>query len=538
LALAAFLSVLLLLVGLALAMACANVATVLLARAVERQRELAVRRAIGATRARIVRQLVTEVSVLFVAAGIAGVMLTVWATGLLAGIAPPVPIPARLGADFSLDWRVAMFSVVLTLGAALTFNLLPALSATRFDVISSLREGGSSDTRRRVRLRSVLVGAQVAVTCALLFATVIFGRALQTMRELRPQWNVDGVLVTSIDLELNGTGPEAGRVFQQDVRRRLASVPGVEAVAWATKLPIGGRSTLGPLRAVGSETAAPIYGSMNRVSPDFFRAMQIPLQRGRDFTDADRSEAPRVAILNAEMGRALFGERDPVGLRFESGQGGYRWEYAVVGIAGNTRIAAPGQAPEPYMYIPLAQMYNSAAHLHVRTRPGMEASVASAGRLAIREVSTSIPLAEMRPLSNVLELYLLPQRLASWVAAAMGAFGLILAGVGIYGVAAFVASRRAKEVAIRMALGATERDVTTMLVRTGARAPASGVLVGLAVGVVLSIVASKVVPGVRAVDPVALVVVALAVGTLVLAALAFPTRALLRADPMRRLRDE
>jgi ABC-type antimicrobial peptide transport system permease subunit len=138
----------------------------------------------------------------------------------------------------------------------------------------------------------------------------------------------------------------------------------------------------------------------------------------------------------------------------------------------------------------------------------------------------------------VLELYLLPQRLASWVAAAMGVFGVILAGVGIYGVAAFVASRRAKEVAIRMALGATERDVTAMLVRTGARAPASGVLVGLAVGVVLSIVASKVVPGVRAVDPVALVVVALAVGTLVLAALAFPTRALLRADPMRRLRDE
>jgi len=541
LGLAAFLSLLLVLVGLALAMACANVATVLLARAVDRQRELAVRRAIGATRARLVRQLVTEVTVLFVIAGIAGVVLTVWATSLLAGVAPPIPIPGRLGADLSLDWRVTVFSVVVTLGAALVFNVLPALSATRFDVISSLREGGSSDTKRRVRLRSLLVGGQVAVTCALLFATVIFGRALQTMRELRPEWNVENVLVTSMDLELNGTSNEAGMVFQEEVRRRVAALPGVEAVAWATKLPIGGQSRLGPLRATDGDAGAAvtsIHGSLNRVSPDFFRAMQIPLQRGRDFVDADRSDAPRVAIINETMARALFGNRDALGLRFESGQGEYRREYEVVGIAGDSRISAPGQPPETFMYVPLAQMYNAAAYLHVRASPGLEAAVATTARAAVREMSSSLPLASLRPLSDVLEVYLLPQRLAAWVAAAMGAFGLILAGIGVYGVAAFVASRRAKEVAIRMALGATDRDVTRLLVRSGATAPAAGLLAGLATGVGLSIVASKIVPGVKAADPVALAAVTLAVGTLTMFALLFPARALMRGGPMRRLRDE
>jgi predicted permease len=539
--LAAFLTILLVLVGLALTMACANVATVLLARAVDRQRELAVRRAIGATRSRIVRQLVTEVSVLFIVAGGAGLLLTIWATTLLSRVAPPIPLPGRFGVDFSLDWRVMLFSAVMTLGAALVFNLFPALSATRFDVISSLREGSSSDTKRRVRLRSTLVGAQVAVTCALLFATVTFGRAMQTMRELRPQWNVDGVMVMSLDFELNGTTPDAGMELQEQLRHRLAAVPGVEAVAWATKLPIGGRSTLGPLRpvdAVPGANAAPIYGSFNRVSPGFFSSMQIPLLRGRDFTDTDRRDAPRVAIVNESMARMLFGDRDPLGRRFESGQGEYRREYEVIGIAGDSRLRMPGRPVDAFMYVPIAQMYNAATHLHVRARPGVEASVAAAIPTTIRALSSSLPLTPVRPLSQLLDVFLLPQRVAAWVAAAMGMFGIVLAGVGVYGVAAFAASRRAREVAIRMALGATDREITRLLVRDGAVAPGVGLLAGLAVGSVLSLVAGRVVPGVRAADPLALIMVGAAVGILAFAALAMPARLLLRGRPMGRLRDE
>jgi putative ABC transport system permease protein len=537
---AAFLTLLLVLVGLALAMACANVATVLLARAVDRQRELAVRRAIGASRQRLVRQLVTEVSVLFVAAGVTGVLFASWATGLLAGVAPPIPIPGRLGIDLGFDGRVLGFSMLVTLGTALVFNLLPALSATRFDVVRSLREGASSDTRTRARLRSVLVGAQVAVTCTLLFATVLFGRALETMRGLRPQWNVDGVLVTAIDLELNGTTREAGMAWHADVRTRIAALPGVESVAWATKLPIGGRASLGFMQPVGvaSGTLPAVDGSMNRVSPGYFRSMGINLRRGRDFSDDDRDGAPRVAILNETMARGLFGDADPIGRRFQTVREEYRLEFEVVGIAGDSRIVAPGRPADNALYLPIAQMYSSDAFLHVRATPGLEKAISASARAAIRETSSSVPLPAFRPLTDALELYLLPQRLAAWVAAVMGIFGLVLAGVGIYGVAAFAASRRAREVAIRMALGATDRDMTKLLLRSGARAPAVGLLLGLGVGTGLSAVAASFIPGVRVADPVALLGVAVAISVLAASSLTVPVRALLRGSPMRRLRED
>ena len=535
---AAFLSMLLVLVGLALAMACANVATVLLARAVERQRELAVRRAVGASRSRLVRQLVTEVTVLFVAAGLAGVALAVWATGLLAGVVPPIPLPGRLGFDAGFDVRVLVFSLLVTFGAALVFNLLPALSATRFDVSRSLREGTSSDTTGRARMRAVLVGAQVAVTCMLLFATVLFGRALETMRGLRPQWNIDGVLVTSIDLELNGTERGTGLAWQEEVRRRISALPGVEAVAWATKLPIGGRASLGMMYPVGSEPAPGVNGSLNRVSPGYFRSMGIAVRRGRDFTDADREGSARVAILNETMARGLFGTPDAIGRRFFNGQGEFRREYEVVGIAGDSRVAVPGQPAGNALYIPLAQMYNAAAHLHVRAARGREASVATSVRDVIRQTSSSVPVPPLRPLMDAVDVLLLPQRLAAWVAATMGVFGVILAGVGIYGIAAFAVSRRAREIAIRMALGATERDVTRLLVRGGIRAPVVGLVAGLALGVALSVGAANVMPGVRVADPLGLGVVSVMIGLLSAGALVIPVRSLLRGTPMQRLREE
>ena len=400
---------------------------------------------------------------------------------------PPIPIPGRIGFDPRFDASVLAFALLVTFGCALIFNLLPSLSATQFDVVKALREGGSSDTRSRARLRSVLVGAQVAVTCVLLFATVLFGRALQTMRGLRPQWNVDGVFVTAIDLELNGTGRDAGPVWQDEVRRRVAALPGVEAASWATKLPIGGRASLGMLHPVGTEPGAgpAANGSLNRVSPDYFRSMGMTIRQGRDFNEGDRADASRVAIVNKMLARALFGSADVIGRRFYSGQGEYRREYEVVGIAGESRLTTPGRPPEQALYVPLAQMYNPQAHLHVRAVRGMESSIPALVRAAIRESSTSVPVTDPRPLADALNLYLLPQRLAAWVAAIMGVFGLLLAGVGIYGVAAFAASRRTREVAIRMALGATDRDVTRLLVRGGARAPLAGLLVGLTVGATL-----------------------------------------------------
>ena len=238
------------------------------------------------------------------------------------------------------------------------------------------------------------------------------------------------------------------------------------------------------------------------------------------------------------MARTLCGTGEALGRRCSSGQGEFGREVEVVGIAGESRIGAPGQKPENFFYVPLAQMYNAAVHLHVRTQPGLETQVAAAARAVLREESASLPVGPFRPMTEVLDVYLLPQRLASWVAAVMGAFGLILAGVGIYGVAAFTASRRSREVAIRLALGATERDITRLLVGRGARAPLVGMMLGLLLGVGLSFGAATVVPGIQAGDPVAVLTVAIGISIISALALTMPVRVMLRRSPMGRLREE
>jgi len=539
---ATFLTVLLALVALALGMACVNVTTIVLARALDRQRELAVRRAIGATRGRLVRQVVTEVSVLFAIAGAVGMLLSWWGTGLLVTFAPPVPIPGRLGVDLTPDGRVFLFALVVTFGAALAFSLLPALHASRFQIVAALREGGSSDTRARSRLRSALVGAQTALTTVLVVATALFGRAIQSIHAAQPEWNLDGVLVSSMDLELNGTTNEAGIAFQHDVRRRIVAIPGVTAVAFAAKLPVGGRSSFGYTYRVGDD-AAPGTGvdaSLNRVTPDYFSAMGIPLRRGRDFSEADGPTAARVAIVNETMARRMWGEADPIGERFYVWPGESRQEFEVVGVAGSSRFAMPGRPAEVQYYLPQAQWYTSAAVVHVRAAPGFALSVAGLAREAIREAMPTLPVGTLRPITDALDVQLLPQRIATWVAATMGLFGLILAAVGVYGVTAVAVSRRGREIAIRMALGATAGDVARLVLRQGARAPVIGIGAGLAAGAALAFAIGRlgVIPGVQPADPLVLLAAPVLLGLVALAAMFDPVRRAVTRPAMSALRED
>jgi len=538
---AAFLSVLLVLAGLALAMACVNVTTTLLARASERQRELAVRRALGASEARVIRQLVTEVGVLFLAAGGAGVLGAIWITGLIGVVEPPVQLPGRLGADFGFDVRVLGFALLLTLGAALAFSLLPAIQANRFHVVSALREGAASDPRGRVRLRSVLVGVQVAVTSVLLAAMLLFTRALQTMRALEPGWNGDDVLVTSFDLELNGTNRTAGLVFQRELLRRAASLPGVEVAALATKLPLAGRSSFGLVSVPGVLPPPGLPGfpaSLNRVSPGYFRTMRIALLRGRDIAESDDGRAPPVAVVNQTMAGRLWPSADPIGQRFFVGQGERRLAFTVIGVAGDAERRSPGQAPQAFYYVPLAQWYNSGAVLHVRAVPGQSEAVAPILRATWHEVAPALPATGVRPLNEALGIFLLPQRLAAGVAGVMGVFGVLLAAIGVYGVAAFQVARRAREIAVRIALGATHGAVTRMLLRQGGRAPLTGLAVGMAIAAALSFAARDVVTGVRAGDPVVLVGVPLAMMLVVALAMTVPVWRVLDRPPMAWLRED
>jgi len=540
-AVSAFLAVLFLLAALALAMACMNVSRILLAQAAERQRELAVRRALGAAEGRLVRQIMTEVGVLFAIAGAIGAGIAMWATGLAGAFEPPVPIPGRLGADFSADFGVLAFSFVVTFAGAIVFSLVPALQSSRFAIVPALRESGASDTRGRARLRSALVGAQVAVTSVLLAATLLFGRALANMRSLDPGWNADGVVVAPVSLEQNGTPPELGRAQQRQMLERVSAIPGVEVAALATKLPMGGRSSFGLVTAPGVVAPNGLPGfqaPLNRVSSGYFAAMRIPVLSGRDIATGDDERAEPVAVVNVTMARRLWPGNQAVGRTFTVLQPTRNLELRVVGVVGDAQLRAPGQAPTNFYYVPAAQWYNESVVIHARARPGLEASVGAAMRQAVREVDASLPLPVVRPLNEALEIYLLPQRLSALVSGAIGAFGLLLALVGIYGTTAFIVSRRAREMAIRIALGASDRDVVRMIALRGGRAPLIGLAIGVLLGAALTVGASTVVVGARAGDPVVIGTVPLVLGLTAAIAMAAPLRRLLRAPLAARLRDD
>ncbi len=539
-AVSAFLAGLVLLVTLALAMAGMNVTTILLARATERRRELAVRRSLGATERRLARQLVTEVVVLFVAAGAIGVSLSRWITGLVGGVEPPVPIPGRLGADFGFDWRVFGYALLVTLGSAVLFSVVPSLASSRFDVSAALREGNASESRGRVRLRTALVGVQVAVTSVLLAAMLLFGRALAAMRDLDPGWNADNVLTTSIDLELNGSSREAGLAFQRRLLDRVSQIPGVEVAALATKSQLGGRSSFGAATAPGAQVPAGQPGVdavLNRVSAGYLAALKIPLREGRDIAPTDDAGAPLVAIVNETMARHLFPGVDAVGRTFDV-LAEERRQFRVIGVAADAELRSPGQPPVDFYYVPLAQWYNPAVNLDVRVSGGKLATASAGIERAFEELDPSVPYTRVRPLAEAMQVFLLPQRLAAFVAGVTGLFGLLLAAVGIYGVTAFLVMRRSREVAIRLALGATSGDVTRLLLRSGSVAPLIGLGVGTLIAGALTVGASNVLAGVRAGDPVVLSVAPATIALVALAAMLVPVRRLLRGSPMSRLREE
>jgi predicted permease len=354
---AAFLAVLSALVGLALAMACVNVTTVLLARATERQRELAVRQALGATRSRLTRQLVTEAVVLFALAGVAATLAVLWAGGLLRGFSPQLPIPGRTALELSLDWRVLAFAVLATFGTGILFSLAPALRASRLSFQSALKagDGGASG---RSRLRAALVGVQVGATTLLLLAAAVLVRAAHRAETLDPGFSPGGVTVAEIDLQLNGTDRSRGQAFYRELHQRVSVMPGIESAALATKLPLGGRSSFGLVTVAGVEPPAGRAGFeayLNRVSPGYFRTLGIALLRGRDVGPGDGPGAPLVAVVNETMASRLWPGRDPVGAQFRIGTGENVQVFEVIGVAADLKqFGRLAEATPSFYYVSAA----------------------------------------------------------------------------------------------------------------------------------------------------------------------------------------
>ena len=536
-AVAGFLGVLLAIVALVLLAACVNLAGMLLARASSRRREIAVRLAIGASRVRLVRQLITETLVLFAAGCGLGLLLTRWLTGLLLAILPTLPVP--LGMDFGVDWRVVAFAAVISLAAAVLCGLAPALQASKPDLVPALKVDGASHGGR-LRLRSTFIVAQVTISLVLVIAGGLFVRALGRAASIDPGFDQANVDVVSFDLSLSGMKEPDAIAFAERLRERVRAMPGVQNAAFAADLPLdGGRMGLGSLRVPGLQAPdgrESFRADWNAVSPDYFKTLNMRLLSGRDFTAQDAAGAPGAIIINEAMARIVWNTTDVLGRRFESDAiGTSTTDLTVVGVAPNAQVDTLGAEVGPFVYVPVAQRYVPRTSLLVKSASG---GTIARVRALMREMSPNLPVTTAMPLDQVTALTLIPQRIAAAVAASLGVVVLLLAAIGIYGVTSYSVSRRTREIGIRMALGADRSTVLRLVIRQGLVLTAIGVTIGLAAGAAGAQVLRSLLFGVSALDPVAFGGAAVLFGVVALAASYLPARRATRVDPMVALRAE
>jgi predicted permease len=480
---AAFLSILMGVVGLVLAIACANVAGVLLARATSRRREIAVRLAIGAGRARLVRQMLVETSILFLIGAVAGLALARVMTTLLVSMLPTLPVPVDV--SLPLDARAVAFTVGLSLFAAIVSGLAPALHGSKAEVIGGLKADGQGG-RDRLRLRNAFVVGQVAFSIVLVIAAGLFVRALQRAGDINPGFDPHGVELASLDLSLAGYTDQTGRVFARDLIQRIRDVRGVQSATLAAMVPLGnGGMGLGGLTVPG---VAPPQGrrsldaDWNIVTPGYFATMKIPLVSGRDFTDADSEASASVAIVNETAARLWLGGAAAIGRTMlqEDGRPGApdaKRTLTIVGIAHDSKYRSIGEDPRPFVYVPLQQQYLSRLTILARSTEGRRLTADI--RQALTSMNPNLPLVSAQTLDDYASLGLVPQRIAASVAGSLGIVGLLLAAIGIYGVTAFMVTSRTREIGIRLALGAQPRDVIRMVLRQGMTLAAAGVAIGV-----------------------------------------------------------
>jgi predicted permease len=535
---AAFIGLLMGIVGLVLLIACVNVAGMMLARAAARQREIAVRLAIGAGRSRLVRQLLTESLILFGAGCALGLLISNWLTAVLLALLPQLPMP--VGIEMRLDWRALTATIALTLIAAVLSGLAPALQASRPRLVAALRREGM-DGPARLRLRNAFVVGQITLALLLVVAAALFLRALNHATSIQPGFDQAGVDVVSTDLALAGYNETVGVAFARTLVERAAALPGVTSVTLATDLPLdGSRMSFGDVRLPGTADEGPrrdrAPADWNVVTPGFFKTMGVRLLRGRDFTDADSPGAPRVAIVNEALARRYWGTDDVIGRQFETTTPFSKGQLiTIVGVAANAQFVSLGDSDSPYLYVPLAQQYRSQVSLLVKSATG---SVIPQMRTMMHEMNANLPVTSAMPMSEVTAIGLVPQRIAAAVAGSLGLVGLLLAAMGIYGVTAYAVSRWTHEIGIRIALGADGASVLRLVLRQALVLTAIGVTIGLAGAAAVAQLLRSLLFGVSSVDPVAFVGAALLFGATALVASYLPARRATRVDPMVALRNE
>jgi predicted permease len=529
-------------VALILLVACTTVANLLVARAQSRGGEVALRLSLGVSRGRLVRQLLLESVLLFLAGGLLGLPLGAWGLDALwQRFRPP---QVHEGAfHLELDHRVLFFTLLVALGTGLVFGLAPALQVSRPDLTTLLRgaAGGSAATgerRGRLGLRGALVLAQVGLSIVALIGAGLFLRSLRQAQEIDPGFASRHLLLVSFDLGAAGYDEARGREAQRAAVERIASLPGVSSASLAQVPPLKNAIHSKKIAVFGAEAGVE-EGPMirtNAVGPGYFGTIGMPVLRGRGFTEADREDAPRVAIVNQTLARRSWPGQDPIGrrFRFTDEKEEEAW-VEVVGVARDGRYETIGEEPVPYIYVPLAQRYSPTVTLHVRTA-GDPGPLLPAVQGRLQELDRDLPLYDARTASKLLETALWGPRMAASLLTLFAILAVVLTALGVYGLMAYLAGERRQEIGIRLVLGAGRRDILARFLGRTAALIALGALLGVAAAFVLTRAVAGLLYGVSATDPVAFLGAPAVLAAVALAASVVPVYRALRRDPFAALR--
>ncbi len=524
-------------VGFVLLIACANVANLLLARSAARQKEIAIRSAMGASRARVVRQMLTESLLLSAIGGIAGVLLGVWLTDVLLSILPEgAPRVDQVG----LDYRVLAFALGVSALTGIVFGLAPALQASKLDTSSSLKEGGrTGEGHRRTSAGSLLLIGEVALSLMLLIGAGLLIRSFIRLQEVRPGFNPDHVLMANISIPgAKYTEAQRPEFFRQLVER-LSALPGVQAVGGGVNLPLYasnyaiGRGYIPEGRPLTVDES--FDASYSTLFGDYFRALQIPLLAGRTFALRDNADGPRVAIVNESLAKRHFGSpAGAIGKRLHIWRD-EEFPREIVGVVGDTKAGALEAESGAQIYIPHAQEPSwNVMGLVIRTA-GDPAAFANTLRHAVQAMDKDQPIYSVRTFDEVFINSLGTRRVSMQLFAVFAGAALLLAAVGIYGVMAYSVTQRTQEIGIRMALGAQKSDVLRMVVRQGMILALIGIGVGLAGAFGLTRLMASLLFGVNAADPLTFVAISLLLAFVALLACYLPALRAARLDPMKAL---
>ncbi len=531
-----FLGMLFAVITLVLLVACANVASLLLARGEARRQEFAVRAALGAGRGRLIRQLLMESGLIGMGGAVVGFAIAHVLCRLLTRFQPPIPIPMT----FSLqpDARVLAFAIAIGFATSLIFGLMSGIQSTSVGLLSRVRDGGLTSTRRS-RLRRALVVVQLATTLVLLGGAGLFMRALVRAQTLDPGFDIEHVGMASLDFKLSGYRLEAGRQFAEQVAERLRQRPDVSDVAITDQAPLGlawsnrGLMVEGAAVATGNDAECAIQS----IGPSYLGTVGIALLRGRDFNAADRDSAPLVVIVNEAFAKHHWGGEDPIGRRINwdpSGEGPW---VTVVGMTATTSTRSLAEEPRPFLYVPYAQEGEASLTMVARGTGDAEVLAATIAETA-RELDPDLLVYDAKSMARHLGVALLPVRIASTAFGALGLLALALSLLGLFGVIAYSVSQRTREIGLRMVFGATREDILRLVLGEGMRLVTIGVVIGFALVLAMGQLVRGFLYGVPPADPVALgsVVALLAIAALIAAWL--PAHRATRIEPSIALRQD